>query len=169
MNLRPLHYRHHDSPLGPLLLAGDEEGLRYMHMRGDGLRLPYEDWVHAPEAFDEACRQLDAYFAGRLTRFELRLAPRGTEFQRQVWQALCEIPYGATESYAGLAARIGRPSAMRAVGAANGANPIGIIVPCHRVIGRDGSLTGYAGGLAAKEYLLRLEGWQGVEQGRLFA
>ncbi|MNE36295.1 Methylated-DNA--protein-cysteine methyltransferase [compost metagenome] len=116
------------------------------------------DWSEATDQLDEAVRQLDEYFAGKRQKFDLRLAPRGTEFQREVWQALLDIPFGRTTCYAELAERIGRPKAMRAVGAANGANPIAVIIPCHRVIGRDGSLTGYGGGLERKELLLRLEG-----------
>lgn len=105
-------------------------------------------------ALAEVRRQVHAYCAGELRAFELDLAPRGTDFQRTVWQALLEIPYGETVSYRELAVRIGKPAAVRAVGAANGANPIGLIVPCHRVIGADGSLTGYGGGLPLKRTLL---------------
>ena len=110
------------------------------------------------------CRQLDEYFAGRRQRFELPLAPQGTAFQQAVWQALLQIPFGQTRCYSALAAEIERPKAVRAVGAANGANPIAIIIPCHRVIGSDGSLTGYAGGLPRKALLLKLEGAQLPEQ-----
>jgi methylated-DNA-[protein]-cysteine S-methyltransferase len=111
----------------------------------------------ADEPFAAAARQLAAYFAGQLTRFSLPLSPRGTEFQRQVWAALQEIPYGQTVTYGQLAADLGRPAASRAVGLANGRNPVSIVVPCHRVIGSDGSLTGYGGGLDRKRYLLDLE------------
>jgi methylated-DNA-[protein]-cysteine S-methyltransferase len=110
---------------------------------------------------DEARRQLVAYFAGRLKVFDLPLAPNGTEFQRRVWSALTKIPFGATTSYAQLARRVGNEAAVRAVGAANGRNPIPIIVPCHRVIGSNGSLTGFGGGLPRKQWLLRHEGAQG--------
>ncbi|MCY1279591.1 Methylated-DNA--protein-cysteine methyltransferase [compost metagenome] len=153
-----MHYRYHDSPTGRLLLAGDEGGLRMLYMDLEQKHYPELDWHEGSPLLDEVARQLDEYFAGKRQRFDVRLNARGTEFQRQVWQALVEIPYGYTTCYAELARRIGRPKAVRAVGAANGANPISIIVPCHRVIGRDGSLTGYAGGLARKEQLLRLEG-----------
>ncbi len=102
-------------------------------------------------------RQLRAYFAGELTEFDVRLAPRGTEFQLNVWQHLCKIPYGETISYGELARRVGNPRASRAVGLANGSNPIPIIIPCHRVIGSKGNLTGYGGGLLIKEKLLALE------------
>jgi len=109
------------------------------------------------EPFKAAADQLDAYFAGELTRFDVPLAPRGSEFQQRVWAALQEIPYGRTESYGELAERIGSPGSARAVGLANGKNPIGIIIPCHRVVGADGSLTGYGGGLDRKKQLLDLE------------
>ena len=120
--------------------------------------VPDEEW-HADTAgcLDGVCRELDAYFAGRLTRFETRVAPEGTPFQTRVWTALCDIPYGRTLSYSELARQIGAEKAVRAVGAANGANPIAIIVPCHRVIGADGSLTGFGGGLPVKRALLDLE------------
>ncbi|CAD5109602.1 methylated-DNA--[protein]-cysteine S-methyltransferase [Zestomonas carbonaria] len=153
-----MHYRYHDSPLGPLLIAGDEEGLRLLHM--DAAQ-PWElasDWYPDAGELDEACRQLDEYFAGQREHFELRLAPAGTTFQRRVWQALQEIPYGRTWSYSELARYIDKPEAVRAVGTANGANPIAIVIPCHRVIGSNGTLTGYAGGLERKQQLLQLEG-----------
>lgn len=154
-----MHYRFHDSPIGPLLLAADDNGLQLLLMELDSRPWHIEPhWQPAERQLDEVCRQLDQYFAGQRRQFELRLAPRGTAFQQQVWQALQAIPYGRTCSYSELAARIERPQAVRAVGTANGANPISIIVPCHRVIGRDGSLTGYAGGLPRKQLLLELEG-----------
>ena len=108
-------------------------------------------------AFDEVRRQLDAYFLGRRRKFDVPMRGAGTAFQEEVWAALCEIPYGETWSYGQLAARIGRPAGSRAVGAANGQNPLSILVPCHRVIGADGKLTGYGGGLPAKQWLLELE------------
>ena len=154
-----MYYRHHDSPLGPLFLAGDTSGLQLLLMELDSR--PWhigEDWRQADGELDAVCRQLDEYFAGRRRQFELRLAPRGTPFQQAVWQALQRIPYGRTCSYSDLAAAIARPQAVRAVGTANGANPLSIVIPCHRVIGRDGSLTGYAGGLPRKQLLLELEG-----------
>ncbi|WP_375739580.1 methylated-DNA--[protein]-cysteine S-methyltransferase [Pseudomonas boanensis] len=151
-------YRYYDSPLGPLLLAGDDVGLRLLHMDAAQPWQLDADWHAGTNEFDEVCRQLDHYFSGRLRRFDLRLAPRGTSFQQRVWQALQSIPYGTTTSYGELAQRIGNPKSVRAVGTANGANPIAIIIPCHRVIGRDGSLTGYAGGLERKALLLKLEG-----------
>ncbi|MFI8747643.1 methylated-DNA--[protein]-cysteine S-methyltransferase [Pseudomonas sp. NPDC077186] len=163
-----MHYRYHDSPLGPLLLAGDASGLQLLLMELDSR--PWhigEDWRQADGELDEVCRQLDEYFAGRRRQFELRLAPRGTPFQQAVWQALQRIPYGRTCSYSDLAAAIARPQAVRAVGTANGANPLSIVIPCHRVIGRDGSLTGYAGGLPRKQLLLELEGALPSQQAQL--
>ncbi|WAC44639.1 methylated-DNA--[protein]-cysteine S-methyltransferase [Pseudomonas sp. SL4(2022)] len=160
-----MFYRYHDSPIGRLLLAADETGLQQLLM--DVADKPWhigEKWRSAVDELDEVCRQLDEYFAGRRQRFELLLAPQGTAFQQAVWQALQAIPFGHTSCYSDLAAEIARPKAVRAVGAANGANPIAIIIPCHRVIGRDGSLTGYAGGLSRKALLLKLEGAQLPEQ-----
>lgn len=116
------------------------------------------------EVTERTVAQLEEYFRGERTQFDLPLAPQGTEFQKQAWTALCEIPFGETRSYREQAERIGRPTAMRAVGAANGKNPIPVIIPCHRVIGASGDLTGYAGGLAIKKALLALEG-----QGELFS
>jgi methylated-DNA-[protein]-cysteine S-methyltransferase len=163
-----MFYRYHDSPIGRLLLAADETGLQQLLMDIEGK--PWhigEHWRSATDELDKVCRQLDEYFAGRRQRFELTLAPQGTAFQQAVWQALQAIPFGRTSCYSDLAAEIARPKAVRAVGAANGANPIAIIIPCHRVIGRDGSLTGYAGGLPRKALLLKLEGAQLAEQRQL--
>jgi methylated-DNA-[protein]-cysteine S-methyltransferase len=153
-----MRYRTLDSPIGPLLLAGDDAGLRYL-LFAEGRRpvRPDPDWEPDGTTLKEAAEQLEAYFAGRLRQFDVPLAPRGTPFQQEVWRALCDIPYGETTSYGALAERIGRPKAVRAVGLANGSNPIAIIIPCHRVIGSNGSLTGYGGGLATKRALLELE------------
>ena len=160
-----MHYRYHDSPLGRLLLVGNHAGLLQVSMDIDGKPWRIDPlWQNADAELDETCRQLDAYFAGKRRTFDLRLAPLGTAFQQAVWQALLSIPFGQTSSYSALAAQIGRPNAVRAVGAANGANPIAVIIPCHRVIGRDGSLTGYAGGLSRKALLLQLEGTQLPQQ-----
>ena len=143
---------------GPLTLAGDDEALTNLrmvdqaHPPADG-----DQWEPDDHAFPEAVEQLEAYFAGTLTEFDLPLRLEGTAFQQQVWAALLEIPYGETWSYGELATHIGNPNASRAVGLANGRNPIGIIVPCHRVIGASGSLTGYGGGLDRKQKLLDLE------------
>ena len=163
-----MFYRYQESPIGRLLLVGDDAGLRQLLM--DIPTEPWvigEQWLPAQTQLDTVCRQLDEYFAGRRQRFDLRLAPLGTAFQRSVWRGLLEIPFGQTWSYGQLARHIGSPQAMRAVGAANGANPIAVIQPCHRVIGSNGSLTGFSGGLERKTLLLELEGWQGVQQGAL--
>ena len=153
-----VRYAYAPSPVGRLLLAGDEGALRYLlFVDGRHPAGPEPGWQQADEPFREAMRQLDAYFAGELTEFSLPLEPAGTAFQRSVWAALCDIPYGETISYGELARRIGKPQAVRAVGAANGQNPLAIVVPCHRVIGSDGKLTGYGGGLETKEALLALE------------
>jgi methylated-DNA-[protein]-cysteine S-methyltransferase len=147
------------TPVGPLVLAGDESVLREIRFEVPGRPSLEPTWEEDSRPFVEAKRQLERYFAGELRRFDLALAPSGTAFQLLVWQALAEIPFGATISYGELARRIGRPSAARAVGAANGQNPLPIVLPCHRVIGSDGSLTGYGGGLERKRALLALEGW----------
>jgi methylated-DNA-[protein]-cysteine S-methyltransferase len=144
------------SPVGDLLVVGDGEAVTGVHF---GARVaPRPGWRVDPAPVAEAVDQLSAYFAGARREFDLWLAPAGTSFQRRVWAALAGIPYGETTSYGKLAAEIGRPGSARAVGAANGANPLAIVIPCHRVIGADGTLTGYAGGLAAKRHLLALEG-----------
>jgi methylated-DNA-[protein]-cysteine S-methyltransferase len=151
-------YRFIDSPVGGLLLAGDGQALRRLAFVRNRQPQPDDDWREdAAGTLDAACRELEAYFAGRLTRFETPVAPEGTPFQQRVWGALCEIPYGRTMSYSEIARRIGAEKAVRAVGAANGANPVAIVVPCHRVIGADGSLTGFGGGLPVKRALLDLE------------
>jgi methylated-DNA-[protein]-cysteine S-methyltransferase len=146
------------SPAGRLLLADDGHGLCRIHFQ-DGphpMAIP-DGWEHADEPFGHAIAQLAAYFAGRLRRFDVTIAPEGTPFQREVWTALTEIPYGETVSYGELTRRLGRPNASRAVGAANGRNPIPILVPCHRVVGANGALTGFGGGLPIKRMLLDLE------------
>ena len=146
------------TPVGRLRIAGDEKGLRSISFENRFHPAePAGDQPSTEEPFREVIAQLDAYFAGELRRFDLALAPEGTAFQREVWSALSAIPYGETVSYGELARRLGRPAASRAVGAANGRNPIPIIIPCHRVIGADGSLTGFGGGLAIKRKLLALE------------
>lgn len=147
-----------ESPFGDLLLYGDGEALTGLFF-ARGRHVPPQDPSLCRDdlAFRAAREQLRAYFARDLTAFSLHLAPEGTAFQRRVWGALREIPYGETESYGALARRIGRPGAARAVGRANAFNPISIVVPCHRVIGQDGSLTGYGGGMDVKERLIALE------------
>jgi len=151
-------YRWVKSPLGRLLIAGDDEGLGSIAFDREGRRaVPEPEWIDDDGLLKVPASQLEAYFAGHLVHFDLDLAPKGTEFQLAVWKALEAIPYGETTTYGEVAARIGRPTAVRAVGAANGANPLPIVVPCHRVIGSDGSLTGYGGGLDLKASLLELE------------
>ncbi len=152
-------YDLHPSPVGELLLVSDGDALTGLYMLPDHRHAPPIQ-VHGrrdPAPLRTAAAQLDAYFAGELTEFELPLAPRGTPFQCTVWDALRAIPYGQTTSYRDVASTIGRPTATRAVGAANGRNPISIVVPCHRVIGAGGALTGYGGGLERKRHLLALE------------
>jgi methylated-DNA-[protein]-cysteine S-methyltransferase len=151
-------YTQLDTVLGPLLLAADDAGLRSICF-ANGMRpvSPDPSWHKDASRFREVIRQLHAYFVGKLEQFDLPLAPEGTPFQLKVWKHLCEIPYGQTISYGELARRIGNPNAARAVGLANGSNPIPIVIPCHRVIGSDGKLTGYGGGLPIKEKLLALE------------
>jgi methylated-DNA-[protein]-cysteine S-methyltransferase len=153
-----MRYTYYDSPLGDLLLIGDDGGLSGLYMQTT--RYPVRvsrDWTRADDGFVEVREQLTEYFAGTRREFDLRLNARGSRFQKQVWDALVEIPYGETASYGQIALRVGVPDGARAVGLANGQNPISIIVPCHRVIGADGSLTGYGGGLPAKQFLLSLE------------
>ncbi len=150
-------YRIIDSPIGPLTLAGCDGTLTHLLMTDHAHAPDSSDWHRDETAFAAAVEQLGAYFAGSRTEFELDLNLIGTDFQRRVWAALLTIPYGTTRSYGQIAAQIGAPSAARAVGLANGRNPISIIVPCHRVIGSTGSLTGYGGGLDRKRALLDLE------------
>ncbi|MET7479413.1 methylated-DNA--[protein]-cysteine S-methyltransferase [Streptomyces sp. NPDC005648] len=154
------HYTRTDSPLGELLLVGEKDTLVSLSLPGQRTAPAVRpDWMRDDEAFTEVTRQLSAYFAGRLTRFELSLAPHGTPFQRRVWQALDGIPYGSTTTYGELATRLEVPRAeIRAVGAAIGANPLLVVRPCHRVIGADGSMRGYAGGVERKVRLLTHEG-----------
>ena len=156
----------HDTPLGALRLAATERGLCAVHLPSQR-HMPDASpphWLpltaadrHQTRVLDAAREQLDAYFAGRLTAFDVPLDADGTDFQRAVWEGLCAIGYGETISYGELARRIGNPKAVRAVGLANGRNPISIVVPCHRVIGADGSMTGYGGGVERKVYLLAHE------------
>jgi methylated-DNA-[protein]-cysteine S-methyltransferase len=147
------------SPVGLLTLTARDGVLSGLHMH-DQRHAPQHcpSWERDDAAFADVVEQLHAYFAGTLSHFEVPFALHGTDFQREVWQALCEIPYGETISYGELAARVGKPSASRAVGLANGRNPLAIIVPCHRVIGAGGALTGYGGGLTRKAWLLKHEG-----------
>jgi methylated-DNA-[protein]-cysteine S-methyltransferase len=154
-----MNYCYMDTPIGTLLVAGDEQAIQRIEFPKDGKPgHPEAGWRElelGPVA--EAVRQLREYFSGRRTQFELPLNPQGTAFQRSVWRQLQDIPYGETISYGELAKRVGNPKASRAVGAANGQNPIPIVIPCHRVIGSNGKLTGFGGGLPTKEALLALE------------
>ena len=153
-----MYYCYLDTPIGELLLAGDDDALCLVGFpEGSMRRDPESDWIYNERPFADARQQLTEYFAGERQAFDLSLKLDGTEFQMSVLHALQQIPYGETSSYAEIAERIGRPKAVRAVGAANGRNPIPIIVPCHRVIGSHGDLTGFGGGLDTKEALLRLE------------
>jgi methylated-DNA-[protein]-cysteine S-methyltransferase len=152
-----IHYRTIDSPIGPLTLAGHGSVLTNLRMVDQTYEPSRTGWSLDQGAFGDAVDQLDAYFAGELTDFDVQLDLRGSEFQQRVWKALLTIPYGETRSYGEIAEQIDAPGAARAVGLANGHNPIAIIVPCHRVIGASGHLTGYGGGLDRKQTLLELE------------
>ena len=154
-----IYYDRFDSPIGPLTVAADDNGVRHIlfaENRHDAKGR--EQWQRNPDAVAEPRRQLLEYLQGKRRRFDLILAPAGTDFQLDVWQMLAQIPFGATWSYKELAERLGKPTATRAVGAANGRNPLPIVLPCHRVIGNNGALTGFGGGLPTKVALLKLEG-----------
>lgn len=157
-----LHYLLHDSPLGQLSLVASQRGICGIYFHDQRSYHGTQDWQAAPHhaLLRRAARQLDEYFAGQRRTFDLPLdlAVRGTAFQRDVWQALLDIRYGSTSSYGQHAQQIARPRAVRAVGAAIGKNPVSIVVPCHRVVGSNGALTGYDGGLDRKRFLLQLEG-----------
>jgi len=156
--MQTLLFDYLETPIGSLLLAGDGNCLVELGFpHGKAARRHDPDWIQDDQPFGEVKRQLLEYFAGERRVFDIPLAPQGTEFQQQVWTALTSIPYGATITYGELARRIGRPKASRAVGAANGRNPIPVIIPCHRVIGSSGKLVGFGGGLDTKQSLLRLE------------
>jgi methylated-DNA-[protein]-cysteine S-methyltransferase len=163
-----VYYDQIDSPVGPLRLIADAGGLREMLFAVESHPTVMQpQWVRASKPLAHVHRQLDEYFAGKRQTFDLALHPHGTPFQLAVWMQLRSIPYGTTISYGELARRVGNPAASRAVGAANGRNPLSIIVPCHRVIGASGKLTGYGGGLPIKEFLLGLE--RRTLRGDLFA
>lgn len=155
-----VYYRYYSSPIGRILLTSDGTALTGLYMAepaDSSAPEPGAEWKRDDSKFVAVCGQLDAYLSGELTDFDLPLRPKGTTFQRRVWQELCKIPYGRTISYLELARRIGQPTASRAVGGANGRNPISIIVPCHRVIASGGGLGGYGGGLDRKRWLLEHE------------
>lgn len=151
-----------DTPVGKLLIAGDEQGLRHVSFGKSHFSAPIttpgDEWEFSEKRLKEAVHQLKAYFSGKLKVFDLPLAADGTAFQRRVWTALCKVEYGTTASYGEIAKSVGKPAAARAVGMANGRNPLSIIVPCHRIIGSNGKLVGYGGGLQHKQTLLKLEG-----------
>lgn len=168
--MTPLRYRIVDSPIGPLTLAGIGSTLMHLRMAVQTHEPDRSSWEPADSgAFQDVIEQLDAYFAGELTQFDVNLRLSGTEFQRRVWTQLQTIPYGQTRSYGQIAEQVGAPAASRAVGAANGRNPVAIIVPCHRVIGSGGAMTGYGGGLDRKRTLLDLEKRDVPAQPVLFA
>jgi methylated-DNA-[protein]-cysteine S-methyltransferase len=156
-----IRYARFESPLGPIIAIADEDGLRHVDFVGAKYeRAVAPDWLEDPVAPAlAACRkQLGEYFAGTRSQFDLPLAPRGSDFQQRVWREIARVPYGETISYGELAKRAGAPGQARAAGAATGRNPVGVVIPCHRIVGSDGSLTGYAGGLERKRGLLELEG-----------
>jgi methylated-DNA-[protein]-cysteine S-methyltransferase len=156
--MQPTFFSKVESPVGPLTLVSDGDDLVGVYFANATVAAePPPGWVRDERRLRPAAAQLAEYFAGRRTRFDLPLAPRGTDFQRRVWAALLEIPFGETASYGELARAIGKPAASRAVGAANGRNPLSIVIPCHRVIGADGSMTGYGGEISRKRTLLELE------------
>ena len=153
-----MYYTYAASPIGQLLLAGSADALQVIGFpHGDKARRADIGWERYDEPFKKTARQLNEYFAGERREFELELAPEGTKFQVEVLEALRGIPYGETRTYRDIAVAVGRPKAVRAVGNANGRNPLPIVIPCHRVIGSDGSLTGFGGGIEVKHYLLDLE------------
>jgi len=153
-----MYYTYATSPIGQLLLAGSADALQVIGFpHGDKAQRADIGWERYDEPFKKTARQLNEYFAGERREFELELAPEGTKFQVEVLEALRGIPYGETRTYRDIAVAVGRPKAVRAVGNANGRNPLPIVIPCHRVIGSDGSLTGFGGGIEAKRYLLDLE------------
>ena len=153
-----IYYQYMKSPVGKLLVAGDEKGLHLINFPRNGKpSLPEAEWQENPKPLQEALRQLEAYFAGILKTFSLSLCLNVSPFQKKVLTALCRVPYGETISYGKLAKNIGNPKASRAVGQANARNPLPIVIPCHRVIGSTGKLTGFGGGITVKQSLLDLE------------
>ena len=153
-----IYYDQMPSPIGPLFLVADDEGLREVRFEFEKRpHEPLDGWVHSAQQLAQVRHQLEAYFSGERQAFDLLLKPQGTDFQQSVWQALTTIPYGTTASYGQISQQLDRPKASRAVGAANGRNPIPIIIPCHRVIASDGKLGGYTGGIEIKQTLLDIE------------
>lgn len=163
------YYTYVDTPVGPFLLAGDREALHVASFTaGQQHRRPEPNWMADERPIAYAAEQLREYFAGTRTDFDVPLLVRGGAFQRTVWEALCAIPFGETRSYMEVARAVGSPLASRAVGAANRANSLPIFIPCHRVIGADGQLTGFGGGLATKRWLLEFEAHKSLQQPSLF-
>ncbi|MBP9853400.1 MAG: methylated-DNA--[protein]-cysteine S-methyltransferase [Candidatus Omnitrophica bacterium] len=153
-----MYFSYVNSPVGDILIAGDEEGLKQVNFStGKRKTNAASDWIRDDGKLKEAREQIQAYFKGQLKEFKLKLCPNGTAFQKDVLKALQKIPYGATRSYSDIANAVGKPKACRAVGGANGRNPLAIVIPCHRVIGASGDLTGFGGGLSTKKILLDLE------------
>lgn len=164
-----MHYTYFETPIGKLLLAGNEKTLSLIGFpEGKGKVAPRENWQESSTMFDLVKQQLQEYFSGSRQEFSLSLTPSGTEFQLAVLRALQEVPFGETRSYLDIARAVQRPKAVRAVGAANGRNPLPIVIPCHRVIGSNGSLTGFGGGLDTKTWLLNHESRVAGGQGDLF-
>lgn len=158
MQMNIEQYCYFDSPIGKILLAGTGDTLLLLGLpEGKGRREPETHWQHNPKAFKDCRAQLGEYFAGKRTSFDVQYKLQGTEFQQQVLKSVAKIPYGSTDSYGSIASKIKNPAAVRAVGGANATNPLPILIPCHRVIGKNGSLTGFGGGLNAKRFLLELE------------
>lgn len=156
---RRTYYAYVDSPIGQIFVAGDGEAVTQISFTtGHQVRHPEPGWVDDAAPLRAATEQLEQYFAGERRRFDLRLAMEGTDFQKRAWEVLLTIPYGETRTYGQIAEALGSPGAARAVGRANATNHLPLLVPCHRVIGADGTLTGFGGGLAAKQWLLRFEG-----------
>ncbi|MGH1370603.1 MAG: methylated-DNA--[protein]-cysteine S-methyltransferase [Cellvibrionaceae bacterium] len=165
----PVFFDLFSSPVGEMIIVADEQGVRHLDFQDCNRPLPItSDWQRNPDFCQEARAQTLAYFAKELQHFDLPLAPQGTEFQKLVWQELATIPYGTFSTYGQMAKNMGRPTASRAIGMANGRNPLSIILPCHRVVGANRKLTGYRGGLPIKTFLLKLEGFE-IDDQRLMA
>lgn len=161
MDTNTTYYDLFDSPAGQVIVVQDAEGVRHIDFQQGAVPLALDPkWQRSAAACQETRRQLEEYFNGTRTRFDLPLAPRGTKFQQRVWAELALVPYGETCSYGEMAQRLGQPTASRAVGMANGRNPLSVVLPCHRIIGSSRKLTGYRGGLAIKQQLLELEGFE---------
>ncbi len=157
-----MYYTRFNSPICEIILVGNEEGLSHLHLNTKDGKRRFEisqEWQHNSSFFNDIIKQLEQYFAGDRKSFTVKLNPKGTDFQKKIWQNLIKIPYGSVTTYGAIAQAIGKEKAARAVGMANSRNPIPLIVPCHRVIGKSGSLTGFAHGLKMKEKLLRFEGF----------